>query len=106
MGGTLIAHKEGYVVIRVGRSRLEGKLRRVSVHNEASIGRMGGHRHAKARLGKAGRSRRRPHVRGEAINPVDHPHGGRTRGGRPELTPWSRRAKGVPTVRKYRHAQT
>lgn len=49
---------------------------------------------------KAGTNRRlgwRPTVRGEAMNPVDHPHGGRTRGGRPEVTPWARRAKGVKT---------
>jgi large subunit ribosomal protein L2 len=49
---------------------------------------------------KAGRSRwlgRRPKVRGIAMNPVDHPHGGRTSGGRPSVTPWGRPTKGWKT---------
>lgn len=53
--------------------------------------------------GKAGRTRAkgvRPTVRGVAMNPVDHPHGGRTKGGRHDVTPWARTAKGRPTVRK------
>ena len=48
-------------------------------------------------LGKAGRNRlmgRRPIVRGIAMNPVDHPHGGRTNGGRPSVTPWGLPTKG------------
>ena len=62
-------------------------------------------------LGKAGRNRwlgRRPHVRGVAMNPIDHPHGGgegKTSGGRPSVTPWGRPTKGQPTSRsshKYR----
>lgn len=51
-------------------------------------------------IGKAGRSRnlgRRPIVRGIAMNPVDHPHGGRTNGGRPSVTPW-----GLPTKGKFK----
>lgn len=51
-------------------------------------------------LGKAGRNRnsgRRPVVRGIAMNPVDHPHGGRTNGGRPSVTPW-----GLPTKGKFK----
>jgi large subunit ribosomal protein L2 len=51
-------------------------------------------------LGKAGRNRnkgRRPIVRGIAMNPVDHPHGGRTNGGRPSVTPW-----GLPTKCKFK----
>lgn len=57
-------------------------------------------------LGKAGRSRwlgRRPSVRGVAMNPVDHPHGGgegKTSGGRPSVTPWGKVAKGQPTRKK------
>lgn len=53
-------------------------------------------------LGKAGKSRHkhcRPTVRGAAMNPVDHPHGGRTRGGRPPVTPWGKLTKGVRTCR-------
>jgi large subunit ribosomal protein L2 len=51
------------------------------------------------RLGKAGKNRKRnirPTVRGIAMNPVDHPHGGRTNGGRPSVTPW-----GLPTKSKF-----
>ena len=56
-------------------------------------------------LGKAGRNRSkgfRSKVRGVAMNPVDHPHGGRTKGGMPSVSPWSRPAKGQPTVKKNR----
>ena len=54
-------------------------------------------------IGKAGRSRlnnRRPHVRGVAMNPVDHPHGGQTSGGIPSVTPWGLPTKGKPTRKK------
>ena len=53
-------------------------------------------------LGKAGRNRLkgiRPTTRGVAMNPVDHPHGGRTNGGRPSVTPWGISTKGKPTVK-------
>ncbi len=56
--------------------------------------------------GKAGRKRwqgRRPHVRGVAMNPVDHPHGGgegKTSGGGPSVTPWGRITRGQPTRRR------
>ena len=66
----------------------------------ATVGQASGQDHHRAVLGKAGRRRAqgwRPTVRGEAMNPVDHPHGGRTRGGRPEVTPWGQRAKGRKT---------
>jgi len=51
-------------------------------------------------IGKAGRSRwlnKRPVVRGVAMNPIDHPHGGKTSGGRPSVTPWGKLTKGQPT---------
>ncbi len=54
-------------------------------------------------IGKAGRNRLlgiRPSVRGIAMNPVDHPHGGRTNGGIPSVTPWGIPTKGKPTVKK------
>lgn len=54
-------------------------------------------------LGKAGRNRIkgiRPYVRGIAMNPVDHPHGGRTNGGRPSVTPWGKSTKGKKTRKK------
>lgn len=75
-----------------------GEFRRVEVRCMASIGVMGNADHSNRKVGKAGRSRWlgiRPNVRGVAMNPVDHPHGGgegRTSGGRHPVTPW-----GVPT---------
>ena len=54
-------------------------------------------------IGKAGRNRYygfRPKVRGIAMNPIDHPHGGKTNGGMPSVTPWSKPTKGKPTVKK------
>jgi large subunit ribosomal protein L2 len=59
--------------------------------------------HENQRIGKAGRSRwlgRRPKVRGSAMNPIDHPHGGgegRTTGGRDPVTPWGKPTKGYKT---------
>lgn len=43
---------------------------------------------------------KRPIVRGVAMNPVDHPHGGQTSGGRPSVSPWGKLTKGVPTKKK------
>lgn len=60
-------------------------------------------KHAFVSIGKAGRNRLlgfRPSVRGIAMNPVDHPHGGRTNGGRPSVTPWGIPTKGKPTVKQ------
>jgi large subunit ribosomal protein L2 len=69
----------------------------------ATIGVMSNPEHANRIIGKAGRSRwlsRRPVVRGVAMNPVDHPHGGgegKTSGGRPSVTPWGKPTKGRKT---------
>jgi large subunit ribosomal protein L2 len=69
----------------------------------ATIGQVGNAEQAKVFLGKAGRSRwrgRRPHVRGVAMNPIDHPHGGgegKTSGGRHPVTPWGKPTKGAKT---------
>jgi large subunit ribosomal protein L2 len=71
----------------------------VSVDSYATIGVVSNNQHNLTYLGKAGRNRnlnRRPVVRGIAMNPVDHPHGGRTNGGRPSVTPW-----GLPTKSKF-----
>ena len=57
-------------------------------------------------LCKAGRNRLkgiRPSVRGIAMNPVDHPHGGRTNGGMPSVTPWGKPTRGKPTVCKKKY---
>jgi large subunit ribosomal protein L2 len=72
---------------------------RVPATSFASIGVVSNQKHNLIYLGKAGRSRnlnRRPITRGIAMNPVDHPHGGRTNGGRPSVTPW-----GLPTKSKF-----
>ena len=80
-----------------------GEIRRVPSSCRATIGRVGNSEHSSIRLGKAGRSRwlgRRPTVRGTAMNPIDHPHGGgegRTKGGRHPVSPSGVPAKGGRT---------
>ncbi len=80
-----------------------GEIRRVPSACRATVGSVGNSSHSKVRLGKAGRSRwmgRRPHVRGTAMNPIDHPHGGgegRTKGGRHPVSPQGKSAKGGAT---------
>eukprot|EP00958_Prasinococcus_capsulatus_P020870 scaffold2765_cov328-Prasinococcus_capsulatus_cf.AAC.9 len=76
-----------------------GEERYILLKCRATVGMVGNLQHNKVRLGKAGASRwlgRRPHVRGVAMNPIDHPHGGgegKTSGGRPSVTPWGRPTK-------------
>lgn len=80
-----------------------GEIRRVPSRCRATIGKVGNADHMAIRLGKAGRKRwlgRRPHVRGTAMNPIDHPHGGgegRTKGGRHPVSPTGKPAKGGST---------
>ena len=80
-----------------------GEIRRVPSSCRATIGSIGNADHMNIVLGKAGRKRwmgRRPHVRGTAMNPIDHPHGGgegRTSGGRHPVTPWGKPTKGKKT---------
>ncbi|MFO0915691.1 MAG: 50S ribosomal protein L2 [Pirellulales bacterium] len=80
-----------------------GEIRRVPATCRATIGKVGNSDHMNVRLGKAGRKRwmgRRPHVRGTAMNPIDHPHGGgegRTKGGRHPVSPEGKSAKGGST---------
>lgn len=77
-----------------------GEIRRVPATCRATIGVVGNADHMSISLGKAGRKRwlgRRPHVRGTAMNPIDHPHGGgegRTKGGRHPVSPTGKPAKG------------
>jgi len=83
-----------------------GEIRLVSDKCFATIGVVGNKDHENIVIGKAGRSRwkgRRPKVRGVAMNPVDHPHGGgegRTSGGRHPVSPWGTPAKGYKTRKK------
>ena len=80
-----------------------GEIRRVPSLCRATIGKVGNSDHMAVRLGKAGRNRWlgwRPHVRGTAMNPIDHPHGGgegRTKGGRHPVSPTGKPAKGGST---------
>lgn len=95
---------DGYVVVRLA----SGELRRLREECGATVGVVGNKEHHNRKLGKAGISRylgRRPHVRGVAMNPVDHPHGGgegKTSGGRPSVTPWGRPTKGYRTRKNKR----
>ncbi len=78
------------------------KLLEVNSNNFATIGVVSNIFNNRLSLGKAGSSRwigRRPIVRGEVMNPIDHPHGGKTRGGRPLKNIWGKLAKWVPTSR-------
>ena len=85
-----------------------GEIRRVPASCRATIGSIGNPEHMNIQLGKAGRKRwmgRRPHVRGTAMNPVDHPHGGgegRTKGGRHPVSPTGVPAKGGSTRKKHK----
>lgn len=95
----LVAREGGYATLRL-RS---GEMRKVSVECRAVIGEVGNSEHSLRSLGKAGASRWRgvrPTVRGVAMNPVDHPHGGgegRTSGGRHPVSPWGVPTKGYKT---------
>ena len=96
---TLMAREASWAQI----SLPSGEIRRIPSACRATIGRVGNSEHSSVRLGKAGRSRwlgRRPTVRGTAMNPIDHPHGGgegRTKGGRHPVSPSGKPAKGGRT---------
>jgi len=85
-----------------------GEIRRVPAACRATIGSIGNAEHMAIVLGKAGRKRwlgRRPHVRGTAMNPVDHPHGGgegRTKGGRHPVSPTGKPTKGGRTRKRHK----
>jgi len=104
-GAMLVARESTWAQL----SLPSGEIRRVPSTCRATIGKVGNADHMNVRLGKAGRKRwlgRRPHVRGTAMNPVDHPHGGgegRTKGGRHPVSPTGLPAKGGGT-RKRRKA--
>jgi len=95
----LVGRDADYAQIRLG----SGEIRVVRQECMASIGAVSNPDNQNTNLGKAGRKRwlgRRPSVRGVAMNPVDHPHGGgegRTSGGRHPVTPWGKPTKGART---------
>jgi len=93
--GHLLQKNKDKAIIRLPSK----KLMSVSLSSYATIGIVSNEKNNLIVLGKAGLNRhkgRRPIVRGIAMNPVDHPHGGRTNGGRPSVTPW-----GLPTKCKF-----
>ena len=98
----LVAKDGAHAVLRVP----SGEMRRVPLSCRATVGQVGNTDHENQSVGKAGRSRwlgKRPTVRGSAMNPVDHPHGGgegKSKGGRHPVTPW-----GVPTLGKRTRAK-
>lgn len=95
----IVGRDQGYVIVRLG----SGEQRLVLGTCFATVGAVSNQDHMNTSIGKAGRSRwlgRRPHNRGVAMNPVDHPHGGgegRTSGGRHPVTPWGKPTKGKKT---------
>ena len=100
----LVAREGQHATLRL-RS---GEMRKVSVECRATLGEVSNSEHSLRSLGKAGASRWRgvrPTVRGVAMNPVDHPHGGgegRTSGGRHPVSPWGTPAKGYKTRKNKR----
>jgi len=100
----LVAREGDYASVRMP----SGEIRKINVECLATIGQVGNLDHENVSIGKAGRSRwlgQRPHVRGVAMNPVDHPLGGgegKTSGGRHPVTPWGQPTKGYKTRRNKR----
>ena len=98
MSAQVMAKEGDYVTLRMPSTEVR------MIHNKclATIGEVGNAEHELESWGKAGKSRwmgQRPKVRGEVMNPVDHPHGGRTRGGRNVVSPWGKK-EGVKTRNK------
>ncbi len=94
-----VGRDQGYALIRLN----SGEQRMVRAECMATVGAVSNSDHANIKLGKAGRNRwlgKRPSVRGVAMNPVDHPHGGgegKTSGGRNPVSPWGKPTKGKRT---------
>ncbi len=101
-GCQLLAKEGRFAALRLP----SGEMRRVFIECQATVGQVGNEEHSNLDKGKAGRNRwlgHRPKVRGVAMNPVDHPHGGgegRTSGGRHPVSPWGVPTKGYKTRSK------
>ncbi|MBI4774484.1 MAG: 50S ribosomal protein L2 [Deltaproteobacteria bacterium] len=108
-GGQLVRSAGGYAQLMAKEGSYaqvklpSGEVRMVFLACRATIGQLGNIEHENISIGKAGRSRwlgRRPKVRGVAMNPIDHPHGGgegKSSGGRHPVTPWGKPTKGYKT---------
>lgn len=102
-GAQLMAKENGYATLRLP----SGEMRMILETCRATVGQVGNVEHENMKIGKAGRSRwfgKRPHVRGVAMNPVDHPHGGGEGrapiGHSSPLTPWGKPTLGYRTRKK------
>src|SRR6185369_17249960 len=103
MSAQVVAKEGEYVTLRMPST----EMRLIHAKCYATIGTIGNEEHELVSWGKAGKTRwkgRRPKVRGEVMNPVDHPHGGRTRGGRNVVSPWGKK-EGVKTRNKKKASQ-
>jgi len=106
-GAQILAKEGDYAQIRMPSS----EIRRVHLDCRATIGEVSNPDHKNISIGKAGRKRwmgRRPHVRGTAMNPIDHPHGGgegKAKGGRNPVSPTGQPTKGYRTRRNKRTQQ-
>ena len=96
----ILGSEGGFVTLRLS----SGEVRKVHENCRATVGVVGNGDFSLVNLGKAGRNRHlgvRPHVRGSAMNPVDHPHGGgegkQPVGRKSPMTPWGKKAMGVKT---------
>lgn len=103
----LMAKEGSYAQIRLP----SGEVRRIPIAAQATVGTVGNQDHANVRIGKAGRKRHmgfRPSVRGVAMNPVDHPHGGgegKSPIGMPApVTPWGKPALGLKTRKRKKYS--
>ncbi len=103
-GAQILAKEGDYAHIKLPSS----EVRLINLDCRATVGQVGNLEHENISVGKAGRTRwfgRRPHVRGTAMNPIDHPHGGgegKTKGGRIPVTPWGQYTKGYKTRKNKR----
>lgn len=92
----LVGRDQGYALLKLS----SGEQRKVLASCMATVGAVSNPDHSNQKIGKAGRNRWlgwRPHVRGEVMNPVDHPLGGRTRGGRHPKSPTGKPTRGYKT---------
>jgi large subunit ribosomal protein L2 len=98
----LMAKEGNYALVKLP----SGEVRKVLLDCRATVGQVGNLQHEKVAYGKAGRKRwlgKRPHTRGVAMNPVDHPMGGgegKSSGGRHPCSPWGMPSKGYKTRKK------
>ena len=100
----LVGRTDGWAQLKMP----SGEMRRVPEECKATIGVVSNMDHGNVSIGKAGRARHmgtRPTVRGVAMNPIDHPHGGgegKSSGGRHPVTPWAQPTKGYKTRKNKR----